>query len=123
MAISRKPDSGDLFRAALIFKALAHPARIQLACCLANGRTATQRELLEELGWAQSSMARHLGVLRSHGLVRGTRSGNQVYLKIDGTVTPDLLAAVCAWVHPETGEQFAAALPPVREAEASHETA
>ena len=118
MAIARQPESSDLFRAALIFKALAHPARIRLACCLANGRTATQKELLEELGWPQSSMARHLGVLRANGLVCGTRSGNQVHLKLDGTVTPHLLAAVCAWVHPETGEQFASALTTAPEAEA-----
>jgi DNA-binding transcriptional ArsR family regulator len=104
------PNATDLNRAAAVFRALAHPHRILLACCLANGRTATQSELLEELGWPQSTMARHLGALRDRGLVRGTRHGNQVLLALDGTITPQLLAAVCAWVHPDTGDRFASVL-------------
>jgi DNA-binding transcriptional ArsR family regulator len=107
----RLPDPADLNRAASIFRALAHPHRILLACCLANGRAATQSELLEQLGWPQSSLARHVGVLRERGLLRATRHGNQVLLELDGTVTPKLLAAVCHWVHPETGDRFATALP------------
>ncbi len=105
------PTEADLYRAARIFKTLSHPHRIALACSLANGRSATQKELVDELGWPQSSVARHLGELREHGLVVGTRVGNQVMLALDQTVTPQLLAAVCDWVHPETGEQFAARLP------------
>jgi len=105
------PSPADLNRAAAIFRALAHPHRILLACCLANGRTATQRDLLEELGWPQSTLARHLGVLRERGLVRGIRDGNHVRLELEGTVTPQLLAAVCAWVHPDTGDRFAAGFP------------
>ncbi len=107
----RLPQPADLNRAAGIFRALAHPHRILLACCLANGRAATQHELLEQLGWPQSTMARHLAALRERGLVRGTRRGNQVLLELDGTVTPQLLAAVCHWVHPETGDRFATAFP------------
>jgi DNA-binding transcriptional ArsR family regulator len=105
------PNAADLTRAAAVFRALAHPHRILLACCLANGRTATQRELLEQLGWPQSTMARHLGELRAHGLVRGTRHGNLVLLSLRQTVTPRLLSAVCSWVHPDTGDRFASALP------------
>ncbi len=112
------PDAADLNRAAAVFRALAHPHRILLACCLANGRTATQSELLDQLGWPQSTMARHLGALRERGLVRGTRHGNQVLLALEGTVTPQLLAAVCAWVHPDTGDHFATALPALAEGHA-----
>ena len=103
----RAPNPADLQRAALIFKGLSHPHRIQLACSLANGRAATQKQLLEELHWPQSTMARHLGALRERGLIKGTRSGNRVVLQLDGTVTPQLLHAVCEWVHPETGEHMA----------------
>src|SRR5512140_3071417 len=100
------PAEADLYRAARIFKTLAHPHRIALACCLSNGRSATQKELVDELGWPQSTVARHLGELREHGLVHGTRVGNHVMLAIEETVTPQLLAAVCHWVHPDTGEQL-----------------
>jgi ArsR family transcriptional regulator len=112
------PDPTDLSRAAGIFRALAHPHRILLACCLANGRSATQAELLEQLGWPQSSLARHVGVLRERGLIRATRQGNQVLLELDGTVTPQLLAVVCHWVHPETGDRFADRFPAAARARA-----
>ena len=102
----RRPRPTDLRRAARIFQVLAHPSRVQIACSLANGRTATQKELLEELGWPQSTMARHIAALRDRGLVLGERHGNEVHLRLSGAVTERLLDAVCEWVHPETGEQF-----------------
>lgn len=115
----RLPDTPDLHRAARIFKGLSHPNRIKLACSLANGRSATQKELIQELDWPQSTMARHLGALRERGLVKGTRRGNQVFLELDGTVTPRLLEVVCDWVHPDTGEEFVTPLTP---AESGQET-
>ena len=54
--------------------------------------------------------------MRDSGLIRAERRGNQVYLGLEGTVTPRLLAAVCQWVHPETGEQFGASLAMARKA-------
>lgn len=105
------PNPADLHRAARIFKGLSHPARLELACRLATEPKMTQKQLLEELHWPQSTMARHLGALRERGLVKGTRNGNLVYLELDGTVTPRLLETVCEWVHPETGDHFAAPLP------------
>jgi len=104
------PSAADVHRATRIFKALSHPHRVRLACALANRRTATQKDLLDEFGWPQSTMARHLAEMRESGLIRAERRGNQVYLGLEGTVTPRLLAAVCQWVHPETGEQFGARL-------------
>lgn len=94
----------------MIFKSLANPARVRLACALSGGRVATQKELAAELGWPQSSLARHVAALRSRGLVLARRGGNQVWLELDREVTPRLLAAVCEWVDPETGERFASAL-------------
>ena len=105
------PNPTDLHRAARIFKGLAHPARLELACRLAAGPKMTQKQLLTELRWPQSTMARHLGALRERGLVKGTRDGNLVYLELDGTITPRLLETVCEWVHPDTGDHFGAPLP------------
>jgi len=105
-ATAHVPRQQDFYRAARIFKGLAHPARVELACSLTNNRIATQKELLDELHWPQSTMARHLGSMKDRGLIRGTRVGNQVLLQLEDTITPELLAAVCEWIHPETGERF-----------------
>ena len=97
-----KPDPTDLKRAARLFKALSHPARLMIACRLCSGRPATQKELIKEFGWPQSTMARHLKALRDDGLVTATREGSEVFLEVGSPITGELMAVVCAWVHPET---------------------
>ena len=99
-------DPQDLKRAARIFKALSHPGRLQVACLLGSGRHSTQKELIEELRWPQSTIARHVGALRSGGLVSARRCGTEVHLELVEPVAHELMDAVCDWVHPETGERF-----------------
>jgi DNA-binding transcriptional ArsR family regulator len=96
----RNPSPGELKEAAQVFKALSHPDRLRLTCLLAERSHATQHELVEELGWPQSTVARHLGTLRDRGLVTGDRQGSEVLLQ--ATAMPRyLLDTVCEWMHPE----------------------
>lgn len=91
----------NIRKAARLFKVLAHPARLKIACRIADGGPTTQKALIEELGWPQSSMARHLAPLRELGLVRGRRNGAEVLLEAGSEVTRELMAVMCRWVHPE----------------------
>jgi hypothetical protein len=52
-------------------------------------------------------MARHLTRLRDPGSITATRDGQEIRLQLAGPVAKELMASVCAWVHPETGESFA----------------
>lgn len=99
-------DPKDIRRAANIFKVLSHPSRLTIVCKLAGTHGITQKELIEELGWPQSSIARHVGQLRDAGLIEATRQGTGVKLELAGEVTQNLMGAMCDWVHPETGDQF-----------------
>jgi DNA-binding MarR family transcriptional regulator len=99
-------DPKDIRRAASIFKVLSHPDRLTIICKLSGDRSATQKELIEELGWPQSTMARHISQLRERGLIEATRHGTEIQLELAGDVTKNLMKAMCDWVHPETGEQF-----------------
>ena len=99
-------DPKDIRRAASIFKVLSHPSRLTIVCKLVGNQGMTQKELIEELGWPQSSMARHIGQLRDGGLIEATRQGTEIRLELAGDVTKNLMSAMCDWVHPETGEQF-----------------
>jgi DNA-binding transcriptional ArsR family regulator len=99
-------DPQDFKRAARIFKALSHPGRLQIACLLGSGRYRTQRDLIEQLGWPQSTVARHIGSLRSGGLITSKRCGTEVHLELVEPVAHKLMSAVCEWVDPETGEGF-----------------
>ena len=94
-----EPTDRELRQASRVFKALSHPDRLRLTCLLAERAGVTQHELVAELGWPQSTVARHLGTLRERGLVVGERHGAEVVL--EATALPRfLLDTVCAWMHP-----------------------
>ncbi|MFO7894161.1 MAG: metalloregulator ArsR/SmtB family transcription factor [Longimicrobiales bacterium] len=96
----REPTEAELKEASRVFKALSHPDRLRLTCLLADREGVTQHELVEELGWPQSTVARHVGTLRDRGLVVGERNGAEVVL--EATAMPRyLLDTVCEWMHPE----------------------
>jgi ArsR family transcriptional regulator len=61
--------SGDKFQvAANLLKALSHPLRLELVCGLRH-QPCTQTFIADTLGLPQSTVAQHLKVLRSEGLV------------------------------------------------------
>lgn len=96
-------DDQDFDQAAEVFKALVHPDRLRLACVLGDGRVTTQRDLLEEFDWPQSSMARHVAVLRRAGLVEAERHGSEVHLRLAGEVGSELMTTVCDWIGARAG--------------------
>ena len=63
---------------ALIYKALAHPIRVQIVEFLAGGeRTVT--EIAEYVGAKEANTSRHLAVLRSAGVLDSRKDGLNVY--------------------------------------------
>ncbi|MEM7204648.1 MAG: metalloregulator ArsR/SmtB family transcription factor [Planctomycetota bacterium] len=59
------------------FKTLADPTRMRLLLLLEREELAVH-ELMEVLGMAQSTVSRHLGILRDAGLLRDRREGTSV---------------------------------------------
>lgn len=96
-------DPSDVRRAADLFKVLAHPDRLKLACALGDGRVTTQTELLQEFDWPQSTLARHLAALRHAGLVVGEREGPEVLLRLGSPIGVTLMETVCDWLHETAG--------------------
>lgn len=94
----------DVRRAADLFKVLAHPDRLKLACLIGDGRVTTQTELLGELDWPQSTLSRHLTALRHAGLVVGEREGAEVQLRMGSPIGVRLMETVCDWLHEEADE-------------------
>jgi DNA-binding transcriptional ArsR family regulator len=89
-----QPSEMELRRAAGLFKVLGHPERIRIATRLADGRPHTQHDLLDEFPWAQSTLARHLGLMRTRGLITATRHGNEVHLRLADDLVPQLLELI-----------------------------
>jgi len=91
----------EMERAVGLFKLLSHPDRLRLACALGDGRVTTQRELVEEFGWPQSTAARHVAALRRAGLITAERDGTEIHLRLGNPVGLHLLETVCEWVREE----------------------
>ncbi len=62
-------------------KALAHPVRLQLIERLKGGEASVGR-LVQELGVEQSSLSRHLGVLRELGVLEARQEKTTVYYNL-----------------------------------------
>lgn len=65
----------DLARLADRAKALSHPARLAIVQLLARRDECICGEIVDDLPLAQSTVSRHLKVLRDAGLVQGTIDG------------------------------------------------
>lgn len=65
-------------RAAVVFKALGHPARLEIVRRLSENESCVC-ELVEALGLGWSTVSRHLAVLREAGVVEDEKRGLQVY--------------------------------------------
>lgn len=71
---------GELFtdeqnRIAAMAKVIAHPARVAILTYLVEAKACVNKDLVTELGLAQSTVSQHLKELKAAGLVKGTISG------------------------------------------------
>ncbi len=67
----------------MVFKALGHPTRLAVIEILATEGGKCVCELVERLGFDQSTVSKHLGVLRSVGILRCTKKGLKVTYEIN----------------------------------------
>ena len=64
-------------------KALSHPARMAILRVLAEQSECVCGEIVDDLPLAQSTVSRHLKVLKEAGLIRGTVEGPSVCYCLD----------------------------------------
>ena len=82
-----RKDRSVFKRQAAVLKALANESRLMMVDRLAE-RECTVGELTELVGSDQSTISKHLAVLRAHGIVEDRREGNNVYYRL---LTPCVL--------------------------------
>ena len=88
--LSYPPNDKDLDSVTTTFKALAEPIRIRIILLLRD-RERSVGELVELLGAPQSTVSRHLTVLRSSTLVATRRDGSSVYYRLASAHVGDLV--------------------------------
>jgi DNA-binding transcriptional ArsR family regulator len=62
--------------AALLYKALGHPARLQILRYLAETRVCITGDISEELPLSRTTVNQHLAELKKAGLIQGHVTGN-----------------------------------------------
>ena len=72
------PVSEDSKTLAALYKALAHPARVQILNRLVEQGACVCGDLVDALPLAQSTVSQHLKVLKAAGLVQGEVDGPRV---------------------------------------------
>lgn len=92
-----KRNNQEIRRASQVFKALAHPHRLRIACLLTDNGAMTQKQLVEELALPQSTVSRLLEPLRATGLVVALRQGTEVSLSVQGEMLSTMLDNMCDW--------------------------
>lgn len=65
-----------------VFKALAHPARVQVVRELRDGSEKCVCELVDACGLGWSTVSRHLSVLREAGVIKEERRGQQIFHRL-----------------------------------------
>jgi DNA-binding transcriptional ArsR family regulator len=87
--MARSPTTADAFTA------IAEPRRRKILGALANGEVERDVSwLVDELGWPQPQVSKHLGVLRKVGLVVVVRRGKRRMYSLNGQA----LRPVYDWV-------------------------
>jgi len=78
---------------ARVLKALAHPSRLYLLALLSAGERCVC-QLTPLVGADQSTVSKHLALLKSVGLVADRRSGVQVFYRMRRAVLHDAVATL-----------------------------
>jgi DNA-binding transcriptional ArsR family regulator len=76
------------------FKAFGDPTRLRILALLASGEL-TVNEITRKIGLSQSTISRHLGVLRDAAVVTDRRDGQQVYYSLNKVSVEDCCQGFC----------------------------
>lgn len=79
-----------------VFNAVAEPKRREIVALLSDGQPQSVGQLVQSLQLAQPAVSKHLGVLRSVGVVSVEQHGKERFYSLN----PQALKPVHDWVQP-----------------------
>lgn len=91
--MTRAEMEGRATEVAELLRTLSHPARLMLACTLAEGEYSVG-ELEEALGIHQPTLSQQLGVLREAGVVETRREAKQIFYRLTEARAAQLIDAL-----------------------------
>jgi ArsR family transcriptional regulator len=87
-------EKAELENLSEIFKALAHPLRVQIVMGLIQKHECNVSTMVEKLGVPQPTVSQHLNILKSHGVIEGFRNGNQICYKVTNEQVKKLFSSL-----------------------------
>ena len=78
--------SNNINKTADFFKALGDPTRIKILKLLLSGKNLCVGMIALQLNITQSAVSQHLKVLKSNGIVEGTRTGFNMHYRVNEDV-------------------------------------
>ncbi|MFK3663692.1 sulfite-sensing transcriptional repressor BigR [Ochrobactrum teleogrylli] len=91
--MSRQQMENRAGEVAELLRTLSHPARLMLACALAE-KEYSVGELEHGLGIRQPTLSQQLGVLRESGIVETRREAKQIFYRLTETKAARLIEAL-----------------------------
>ncbi|WP_449415113.1 metalloregulator ArsR/SmtB family transcription factor [Ochrobactrum teleogrylli] len=88
--MSRQQMENRAGEVAELLRTLSHPARLMLACALAE-KEYSVGELEHGLGIRQPTLSQQLGVLRESGIVETRREAKQIFYRLTETKAAQLI--------------------------------
>ncbi|MCL5037146.1 MAG: metalloregulator ArsR/SmtB family transcription factor [Chloroflexi bacterium] len=79
---------------AALFKALAHPVRLQIVQGLLRKHECNVSTIVEKLGKPQPTVSQHITILKSQGVIEGFRKGNQICYRVASPLVKKIFEAI-----------------------------
>ena len=100
-----KNDNGTFDTIAGRLKAMSDPARLAIIHCLCGGERNVS-SIVEETGYGQTCISKHLSILRRHELVSTRRAHRKIFYSLTSTIPEDICRMVCRSIEDSTSDRL-----------------
>ncbi len=99
--MASKNDNGTFNAIAGRLRAMSDPARLAIIHCLCGGEKNVSC-IVEETGYGQACVSKHLSILRRHELVSTRRAHRRIFYSLTSTLPEDICRMVCSSIEDST---------------------
>ena len=103
--MAAKNDNGTFNVIAGRLKAMSDPARLAIIHCLCGGEKNVSC-IVDETGYGQACVSKHLSILRRHELVSTRRDHRKIFYSLTSTLPEDICRMVCRSIEDTTTDQL-----------------
>lgn len=103
--MAAKNDNGTFDEIAGRLRAMSDPARLAIIHCLCGGEKNVSR-IVDETGYGQACISKHLSILRRHELVRTRRDHRKIFYSLTSTLPEDICRMVCRSIEDTTSDRL-----------------